>query len=198
MGCLFILQGIFPTQGLSLHLLHWQESSLPLSHLGSHSIVIKYLYFKPRVSGSKPKSSGGVAGTAKKCHLMYCTTTVLFKILYCKIKYFSVFFMYYLCEKYYKPITVIADCVSGVPSLTLLDLQQIGLMNMLLDWNSFVQRGLTVLPLKVMREQLSSRGCSWMYCPQSKYLPHTHPIFLRLTPGSSLFIAELNSLRPNL
>ena len=34
--------------------------------------------------------------------------------------------MYYLCEKYYKPITVqyyIANCVSWVPSLTLLDLQ---------------------------------------------------------------------------
>ena len=35
-------------------------------------------------------------------------------------------FMYYLCEKYYKPITVqycIADCISWVPRLTLLDLQ---------------------------------------------------------------------------
>ena len=33
--------------------------------------------------------------------------------------------MYYLHEKYYKPIIVqyyIANCVSGVPSLTLLDL----------------------------------------------------------------------------
>ena len=32
--------------------------------------------------------------------------------------------MYYLCEKYYKPITLqyyIADCVSWVPRLTLLD-----------------------------------------------------------------------------
>ena len=35
--------------------------------------------------------------------------------------------MYYLCEKYYKPITVqyyIADCVSWVPRLTLLDLRK--------------------------------------------------------------------------
>ena len=34
--------------------------------------------------------------------------------------------MYYLCEKYYKPIRVqyyIADCVSWVLRLTLLDLQ---------------------------------------------------------------------------
>ena len=34
--------------------------------------------------------------------------------------------MYYFCEKYFKPITVqyyIADCVSWLPRLTLLDLQ---------------------------------------------------------------------------
>ena len=40
-GCHFLLQGIFPTQGLHphllhlLHLLHWQVEYLPLSHLGS-------------------------------------------------------------------------------------------------------------------------------------------------------------------
>ena len=37
-GCHFLLQGIFPTQGLNphlLHLLHWQADSLPLDHLGS-------------------------------------------------------------------------------------------------------------------------------------------------------------------
>ena len=34
-GCHFLLQGIFLTQGLNLHLLHWQANSLPLSHLGS-------------------------------------------------------------------------------------------------------------------------------------------------------------------
>ena len=36
-GCHFHLQGIFPTQGLNLHLLlllHWQAESLPLCHLG--------------------------------------------------------------------------------------------------------------------------------------------------------------------
>ena len=35
MGCHFLLQGIFPTQGLNLHLLVWQVDSLPLSHQGS-------------------------------------------------------------------------------------------------------------------------------------------------------------------
>ena len=39
--------------------------------------------------------------------------------------FICVFFMYYLCEKYYKPITVqycIADCFSWVLKLTWLDL----------------------------------------------------------------------------
>ena len=35
MGCHFLLQGIFPTQGLNPSLLHWQVDSLPLSHQGS-------------------------------------------------------------------------------------------------------------------------------------------------------------------
>ena len=55
------------------------------------------------------------------------------------------FSMYYLCEKHYKPITVqyyIADCVSWVPRLTLLE--QTGLTNALLEQNSFICRGLTV------------------------------------------------------
>ena len=41
-GCRALLQGIFPTQGLYLGLLHWQVDSLPLSHLGSPSL---YLFF---------------------------------------------------------------------------------------------------------------------------------------------------------
>ena len=45
------------------------------------------------MSGSKAKSSGDVAGTAKKHPLMYCTT-VLFKILYCKIEFFPLFFVF--------------------------------------------------------------------------------------------------------
>ena len=34
MGCLFLLQGIFPTQGSNRGLLHWLVVSLPLCHLG--------------------------------------------------------------------------------------------------------------------------------------------------------------------
>ena len=36
MGCYFLFQGIFPTQGLNLHLLHWQADSLSLSHQGTN------------------------------------------------------------------------------------------------------------------------------------------------------------------
>ena len=41
--CQFFLQGIFPTQGWNLHLLHWQVDSLPLSHQGNsnyHTIAL--------------------------------------------------------------------------------------------------------------------------------------------------------------
>ena len=40
MGCDFILQGIFQTEGLNLHLLHWQLDSLPLCHIGSPSLSL--------------------------------------------------------------------------------------------------------------------------------------------------------------
>ena len=42
-GCHFLLQGIFLTQGLNPHLLHWQADSLPLCHLGSHVMVSNML-----------------------------------------------------------------------------------------------------------------------------------------------------------
>ena len=38
MGCHFLLQGIFPTQGSNPHLLYRQADSLPLSHQGSPGI----------------------------------------------------------------------------------------------------------------------------------------------------------------
>lgn len=89
------------------------------------------------MSESKGKSSDYVASTA-----------MLFKVLYHKSK--NVFLIFcvccaYLCEKYYRPITVqcyIADYVSWVSRpLTLLDLEQIGLTSMLSKWNLFLWRG---------------------------------------------------------
>ena len=41
-GYHFLLQGIFPSQGLNLHLLRWQADSLPLSHLGSNTTILLY------------------------------------------------------------------------------------------------------------------------------------------------------------
>ena len=41
-GFHFLLQGIFLTQGSNLGLLHWQEDSLPLSHLGSPLAAYNY------------------------------------------------------------------------------------------------------------------------------------------------------------
>ena len=43
-GCHFLVQGIFPTQG-SMCLLHWQADSLPLCLLGSPSNQAMLFYF---------------------------------------------------------------------------------------------------------------------------------------------------------
>ena len=46
MGCRFLLQGIFPTWGLKLRLLHWKVDSLPLSHQGSpHPSPTAFFFF---------------------------------------------------------------------------------------------------------------------------------------------------------
>ena len=39
-GCHFLPQGIFPTQGSNPGLLHWQADSLPLSHQGSPTCAL--------------------------------------------------------------------------------------------------------------------------------------------------------------
>ena len=62
---------------------------------------------------------------APVCQLLYfarhCTVKLkMFSLFLC------LFFMYYLCENYYKPVTVqdcVDNCVSWVPKLTLSDLQ---------------------------------------------------------------------------
>ena len=69
-----------------------------------------------------------------------------------KCLFFVFVFMYYLCEKYYKPITVqyyIADCVSWVPRLTLLDLLTNWTYARTLGMELIVCRGLTVYKLYV-------------------------------------------------
>ena len=49
----FLLQGIFPTQGSNLHLLHWWVDSLPLSHQGSPQTQPS-LYPNLRLPASRP------------------------------------------------------------------------------------------------------------------------------------------------
>ena len=85
---------------------------------------LQCLSFKPRMSRSKHNSTGDVDSTT----ICSCTVLLYFS-RYCPIRFLEfiflcVFFMYYLCEKYYKLIIVqyyIPNCVSWVPRLSLLD-----------------------------------------------------------------------------
>ena len=77
--CHFLFQGIFPTQGLNLHLLsllHWREDSLSLSHL--RSLVCTHTHTHTRTL----KASGNncwldftflrISGvTGGSCHLIF-------------------------------------------------------------------------------------------------------------------------------
>ena len=62
MGCHFLLQGIFSTQGSNLHLLHWQADSLPTDQMcpSSHSffttIVLSpsFFLFRELIEHSNP------------------------------------------------------------------------------------------------------------------------------------------------
>ena len=80
--------------------------------------------------------------------LLYCYSlqgTVL-QDLKC---FLFVFFLIYLCVKYYKPVTVwyrTTDCVDWVPWLTLLELQ-IGFVNMPSECNLFICKGFTVIQI---------------------------------------------------
>ena len=115
--------------------------------------VVQNLYFKPRMSGSKHKSSGDVAPACLSAQSQRldasCCTVLLYFSRYCTVRlkmfyFWCLFFIYYLCEEYYKPITVqccIADCVSWVPRLILLDLQT----NWIYERNLFVCRGLNCI-----------------------------------------------------
>ena len=53
MGCHFLLQGIFPIQGLELfllYLLHWQAGSLPLVPPGKPSFNLNYFVITNRAT----------------------------------------------------------------------------------------------------------------------------------------------------
>ena len=58
--CCALLQGIFPTQGLNLPLLHWQLGSLPLEPPGSSSVQVCRKYLGSVVKN--PPANAGDAG----------------------------------------------------------------------------------------------------------------------------------------
>ena len=92
--------------------------------------ILQRYHLPPSLSSSQQLFLPVHSIPAPLCQPLYCTT-VLFKVPYYMIKMFifcvCLFFMYFLCEKYYRPITVqyyIADCVGWVPRLRF---EQIGL-----------------------------------------------------------------------
>ena len=52
-GCRFLLQGIFPTQGRNPGLLHWQADSLPLSHQGETLLAVLKIIGKEEEEGCR-------------------------------------------------------------------------------------------------------------------------------------------------
>ena len=73
MGCHFLLQEFFLTQGLNPCLLHWQADSSPLSHLGSLRNMLAF--FKAPVEILFPQFSSIVLW------LVYCWPQQLFPAL---------------------------------------------------------------------------------------------------------------------
>ena len=110
------------------------------------STVVQYLYFQPMISKSKHKSSGDIAGT-----------TVLFKVLYFKkvrlnLQIKNLFFISCVCFFYYLCESIISllqhSTIQLIVSVGYLGYlcqvyEQIGLINVLLEWNLFLCRGLT-------------------------------------------------------
>ena len=98
-------------------------------------LMIFQLYHLPPLPPSVSNSSC-LFTWYRPLYANYCTVLLYFSS-YCTVRlnfflFCVCFFMYYLCEKYYKPIIVyiyikyiyyITDCISWVPRLTLLDLR---------------------------------------------------------------------------
>ena len=58
-GCHFLLQGIFPTQGLNLRLLHWHAGALLLSSQGSLWELLETNKSQGNLKTSGPQTAGG-------------------------------------------------------------------------------------------------------------------------------------------
>ena len=73
-GCHFLLQGIFPTEGLNLvHLclLHWWAGSLPTEPQGSHYRIINWTNFNSVVSQGtgRPQAKGWLVKQSEHTHI---------------------------------------------------------------------------------------------------------------------------------
>ena len=65
--------------------------------------------------------------------------------------------MHYLYEKYYKPITVqyyVADSLSWVPRLNLLELWVNWTYEYAIEWDLFICRGITIIETTQSKEQI--------------------------------------------
>ena len=100
----FKLQTFKDANVRSINVKHEWNSSLPsycwwfLSSTISHLLSLLQLFLPVHLMPAPIRQ------------LLYCAT-ILLKVLYCKIKnvfliFYVCFLMYYLCEKYYKPITL--------------------------------------------------------------------------------------------
>ena len=69
-GCHFLLQGIFPTQGLNLCLLHWQADSLPLNYVGSPILSSRELKWCIRSPNNHWRSPAPRTMTFPFCHMV--------------------------------------------------------------------------------------------------------------------------------
>ena len=72
MSCHFLLQGIFPTQGLNLPLLHWQVDSLALESIGIGFRIGTSLFGKTVTrSGSEQKGDASVHRVSLTCQKQF-------------------------------------------------------------------------------------------------------------------------------
>ena len=103
------------------HAFHQRQERVELQlalHLLSLTIL-QLCHLLPPLPPPVSSSSCQFTRCQTQCQLVYWTT-VLFKVPYCRIKndffnFLCIFLCYYLCGKYYKPITVqchIVNCVS--------------------------------------------------------------------------------------
>ena len=137
---------------------------------------------------SKHKNSGDVAGTA-----------VLFKVLYCKIKNISfIFCVCFICIIYVKYIInivqcYIADCVSWVPRLTLLELQTDWTYKCILGTEFVCMQGTycisPFLPCSLVgsSQVMMESGQTPAFCtPSQSYFLQAKPVFFSCCPHPHL------------